>query len=417
VTGSASADRAIETPYSWLRLGISILISAIGGVGMWSVVVAFPAVQAEFGAARGGASLSYTAVMLGFAAGGVVMGRLMDKRGIVPPLLLGAVSLGLGYTLAGLAPNLFVFAAAHGVLIGALGSSASFGPLLSDLSLFFSKRRGLAVSLCASGNYLAGAVWPRVVQHGIDTVGWRYTHIGIGLFCIMTLVPLALLLRRRPPEQNSIAQNAAVKRAGASLRLSPGVLQLLLFVAGIGCCVAMAMPQVHLVAYCGDLGYGAARGAEMLSMMLGLGIISRIASGFVADRFGGLFALGLGSLMQGLALTLFLFFDSLASLYAIAALFGLFQGGIVPSYAIIVREYFDAKEAGTRVGVVLMATLLGMAFGGWLSGAIFDWTGSYAMAFFNGVAFNLVNLAIIGFLLVRGGGPLTVFRVRSAVVA
>ncbi len=412
MSAGVTAEHEIETPYSWLRLGISILISAIGGVGMWSVVVAIPAVQAEFGSARGGASLAYTAVMIGFAAGGVVMGRLMDKRGIVAPLMLGASALGLGYVLAGLAPNLFVFAAAHGVLIGALGSSASFGPLMSDLSLFFSKRRGLAVSLCASGNYVAGAIWPRVVQHGIDTVGWRYTHITIGLFCVVTLVPLGLLLRRRPPSAAMLAPISKMQKGG-DLKISPNVLQSLLFIAGVGCCVAMAMPQVHLVAYCGDLGYGAARGAEMLSMMLALGIVSRIASGFIADRFGGLFALGLGSLMQGTALTLFLFFDSLNSLYAIAALFGLFQGGIVPSYAIIVREYFEPREAGTRVGLVFMATYFGMAFGGWLSGAIFDWTGSYALAFLNGVAFNLINLAIIVFLLLRGGGPLAVYRMRT----
>lgn len=406
------AEHEIETTYSWVRLGISVLISAIGGVGMWSVIVAIPAVQAEFASARGGASLSYTAVMFGFAAGGVVMGRLMDKRGIVPPLMLGGLSLGLGYVLAGLAPNLFVYAAVHGVLIGAFGSSASFGPLISDVSLFFAKRRGLAVSLCASGNYLAGAIWPRVVQHGIDTVGWRYTHIGIGLFCVVTLIPLALLLRRRPPGAAMQARSAGIQKRG-DLKLSPNVTQTLLFIAGIGCCVAMAMPQVHLVAYCGDLGYGAARGAEMLSMMLALGIVSRITSGFIADRFGGLFALGLGSLMQGTALTLFLFFDSLTSLYAIAALFGLFQGGIVPSYAIVVREYFDAREAGTRVGLVFMATYFGMAFGGWLSGAIFDWTGSYAMAFLNGVVFNLINLAIVAFLLIRSGGPLAGFRLRT----
>lgn len=414
MSGGVAAEYEIETRYSWVRLAISILISAIGGVGMWSVIVALPTVQAEFGSARGGASLSYTAVMIGFAAGGVLMGRLMDRRGIVPPLMLGALSLGFGYVLAGLSPNLFVFAAVHGMLIGALGSSASFGPLMSDVSLFFSKRRGLAVSLCASGNYVAGAIWPRVVQHGIDTVGWRYTHIGIGIFCVLTLIPLAQLLRRRPPSMAMHAMNSSTQKGG-DLKLSPNALQYLLFIAGIGCCVAMAMPQVHLVAYCGDLGYGAARGAEMLSMMLGLGVISRIGSGFIADRFGGLFALGLGSLMQGTALTLFLFFDSLTSLYAIAALFGLFQGGIVPSYAIIVREYFDPREAGTRVGLVFLATYFGMAFGGWLSGAIFDWTGSYALAFLNGVAFNLVNLSITAFLLMRGGGPLAVFRLRSRV--
>lgn len=417
MTAEIRTGDGIETRYSWIRLGIAILIGTIGGVGMWSVVVALPAVQAEFGTGRGNASLPYMLVMLGIAAGGVFFGRISDQRGIVPPLLIGAVALGLGYIAAGFSPNIWMFIALHGVLIGALGSATSFGPLMSNTSLFFDTHRGLAVALCACGNYIGGAIWPRVVQYGIDTVGWRYTHMGIGVICVITLVPLALMMRRRPPVVPPRAPATTGRHGSASLGLHPGLLQVLLGVAGIGCCVAMSMPQVHLVAYCGDLGYGAARGAEMLSMMLGLGVISRIAGGLVADRFGSIFALALGSLMQGLALTFFLFFDSLTSLYLIAAMFGLFQGGIVPSYAMIVRDYFPSAEAGRRVGVVLMATLVGMAFGGWLSGTIFDWTGSYAMAFLNGVMFNLINLAIVGWLLMRSGGVFAVYRARHAPAA
>ena len=407
------AGDGIETPYSWLRLIIAILVGTIGGVGMWSVVVALPAVQAEFGTGRGNASLPYTLVMLGVAAGGLFMGRMSDKRGIAPPLMIGAVALGVGYALAALSPNIWVFIIIHGVLIGALGSSASFGPLMSNTSMYFSKHRGLAVALCACGSYFAGAVWPKVVQYGIDHIGWRMTHVWIGLFCVVTLIPLALLMRRRAPTQKPMSHPSAMARDKGGLGLSPPVLQALLGLAGLGCCIAMAMPQVHLVAYCGDLGYGAARGAEMLSIMLGLGVISRTAGGFVADRFGSLFALVLGSTMQGLALTLFLFFDSLTSLYLISALFGLFQGGIVPNYAVIVRDYFPAEEAGRRVGLVLMATLVGMAVGGWMSGAIFDLTGSYAMAFLNGLIFNLVNLVIVFALVMRSGGLFAVYRLRG----
>lgn len=408
-----SVSETQETPYSWFRMLVGMAICSIGGVGMWSVVVALPAVQAEFGSARSGASLPYTLVMLGIAAGGVLMGRMADKKGIVPPMLFGAVSLCVGYVLSGFATSLWQFAVLHGVLIGALGSSVTFGPLIADVSLWFTKRRGIAVALCASGNYIAGAIWPRVVQHGIDTVGWRTTHIGIGIFCLVTLVPLALLLRRRAPAL-TLAQANESRTAGAGrLNMSPRTLQVLLGVAGVSCCVAMSMPQVHLVAYCGDLGYGAARGAEMLSIMLGLGIISRVSAGFVADKIGGVATVLIGAIMQGLSLTLFLFFDSLSSLYVISAMFGLFQGGIVPTYAIIVREYFPAGEAGTRVGLVFMATLIGMALGGWVSGAIFDLSGSYALAFLNGVLWNLVNVAIIGTLLLRGGGPLAVFRART----
>lgn len=196
------AGDGIETSSSWLRLLVAILVGTIGGVGMWSVVVALPAVQAEFGTGRGNASLPYTLVMLGFAGGGVLMGRLSDRRGITMPLVIGAVALGIGYALAALSPNIWVFIIIHGVLIGALGSSASFGPLMSDTSMFFTKRRGLAVALCACGSYFAGAVWPKVVQYGIDHIGWRMTHLWIGLFCVVSLIPLALLLRRRPPAQN-----------------------------------------------------------------------------------------------------------------------------------------------------------------------------------------------------------------------
>ena len=179
-------------------------------------------------------------------------------------------------------------------------------------------------------------------------------------------------------------RNAAGKLG--TLGISSNTLMVLLFIAGIACCVAMSMPQVHIVAYCGDLGYGPARGAEMLSLMLGFGLISRVAGGFIADRIGGVATLLLSSVLQGVALLLYVFFDGLFSLYVISALFGLFQGGIVPMYAIIVREYFAPQEAGTRLGVVLMATLGGMALGGWMSGLIFDLTGSYQAAFLNGLA-------------------------------
>ncbi|QQS15117.1 MAG: MFS transporter [Rhodospirillales bacterium] len=380
---------------------------------MWSVVVALPTVQAEFGAARAGASLPYTLTMIGFACGGLLIGRFADKRGIMPPLLLGTVALGLGYIAAGFSTSLWMYALAHGVLIGMLGASATFGPLLADITYWFDKRRGIAVALCASGNYIAGATWPSIVQHFIETAGWRATHIGIGIFCLVSMPPLMLALRRPRPAL-SLATTVPAPAAGRTgPGLSPGALQALLCVAGVACCVAMSMPQVHIVAYCGDLGYGVARGAEMLSLMLACGIISRIASGFVADRIGGLATLFLGSLLQGAALLMYLGFDGMWSLYIISALFGLFQGGIVPSYAIIVREYFAPGEAGARVGAVLMATMIGMAFGGWISGAIFDMTGSYKAAFLNGMAWNLVNAAIVAWLLMRTGA----FRRTPAVAA
>jgi MFS family permease len=392
------ADPADST-YAWLRLAVAVLTATIGNVGMWSVVVVLPAVQAEFAVDRADASLPYTLTMIGFALGGVALGRLTDRFGIALPVVAAAVLLGGGYLAASLAPSLWLFALAHGVI--GFGSSTTFGPLIADTSHWFVRRRGIAVALAASGNYLAGTVWPPVVQHFIAAAGWRPTHVGIGLFCVATMLPLALMLGRRMLVPHKMETSMLAIGTRGDLGISPGRLQTLLAIAGVACCVAMSMPQVHIVAYCGDLGYGVARGAEMLSLMLGFGIVSRIGSGFIADRLGGLATLLIGSTMQAVALFLYLWFDGLTSLYVVSALFGLFQGGIVPSYAIIVREYFSSREAGTRVGIVIMATVFGMAFGGWMSGFIFDLTGSYRAAFAHGLAWNLLNMSIAFWLLTR----------------
>jgi MFS family permease len=389
-----------DSAYAKLRLALAVVIGTIGGVGMWSVPVALPAVQAEFGVDRAAASLPYTLTMVGFAVAGVWLGRLVDRFGIAIPLALGACAVGLGYVAASFAPNIIVYAIAMGVLVGS-GSAAFFGPLMADISHWFVRRRGIAVAMCASGNYIAGALWPRPIEHAIAASGWRATHLGIGLICVAALLPLAMLMRRRPAAAKGDAPVAAFRPR--AMGISPNALLAVLCVAGVACCVAMAMPQVHIVAYCGDLGYGVARGAEMLSLMLAFGIISRLASGFIADRIGGVGTLLLGSALQGVALVLYYLFDGMTSLYVISALFGLFQGGIVPSYAIIVREYFSPQEAGTRIGIVLMATLFGMALGGWMSGAIFDLTGSYRAAFANGIAFNLLNVSIAVWLLTKPG--------------
>jgi MFS family permease len=327
------------------------------------------------------------------------MGRLSDRFGVAVPVVIGTLLLATGYAAAGWAGGLWPYALAQG-LIGA-GSSATFAPLIAHTSLWFTRRRGIAIGIVASGNYLAGAVWPPVVQHFIENVGWRQAYFGIGVFCAVSMLPLALLLRRPPPRERAAPEGvrASSPQRVHALGVSRRALQVLLIIAGLSCCVAMSMPQVHLVAYCSDLGYGPARGAQMLSLMLACGIVSRLAFGLICDRIGGLRTLLIGSCLQGVALLLFLSFDGLRSLYVISAMFGLFQGGIVPSYAIIVREYFPSAEAGTRVAAVITATLFGMALGGWMSGAIFDVMGSYHAAFLNGILWNLVNVSIAVWLL------------------
>ena len=395
---SEASPSAIDSPQAAWRLLTTLLLMLLGNSGMYVVSVVLPEVQAEFGVSRADASIPYTLSMLGFGIGGMWMGRWADRFGIARVAALGALGVASGFVLAGMSGGIIGFALAQG-LLGLLGIASTFAPLLADTAQWWNKRRGIAVAVCASGNYLAGTLWPPIAQWGVTQVGWRTTYLCIGLFCGIGMALLSLRMRTKPPS----AQAATVNKHGvvASERpfgLSVTQAQWLLSVAGVGCCVAMAMPQVHIVAYCSDLGFGAARGAEMLSLMLACGIVSRLVSGVICDRIGGIRTLLLGSALQGIALMMFLPFDGLVPLYLVSAMFGLFQGGIVPSYAIIVREHFPAKEAGTRTGTIIMATLVGMALGGWLSGKIFDVTGSYHAAFINGIAWNALNFGIVFWL-------------------
>lgn len=406
-TSSAAPASLIDSPQAAWRLLTTLGLVVLGNSSMYVVSVVLPAVQAEFGVGRADASLPYTLMMVCLGIGGLWTGRMADRHGLMPVLCVGAVAVCGGFVWAGLSGSIWIFGLAHG-LMGLVGSSATFAPLMADTALWWNKRRGIAVAICASGNYIAGALWPPIVQHGIDAIGWRQTYVLLGLVCGVGMLLLALRMRQRAPLvlMDAVAQPASAAAAPRPVALDrsrpfglrPLHAQLLLCVAGVACCVAMAMPQVHIVAYCTDLGFGAARGAEMLSLMLACGIVSRLVSGVICDRIGGVRTLLLGSALQGVGLMLFLPFDGLVPLYVISAMFGLFQGGLVPSYAIIIREYFAPQEAGARVGAVIMATLIGMALGGWMSGWIFDITGSYHAAFLNGLASNLLNLSIVGWL-------------------
>ena len=445
-----------DSPYAVRRLIVALLIMTIGNGGLYVVVTVLPVVQADFGVSRADASMPYTLLTIGFGLGGMLMGRLSDRFGVMVPLLLGALGIGAGYATASWASSIWMFALAHGFFLGFLGSSAMFAPLIADTSHWFVKRRGIAVGVCASGNYLAGAVWPPIAQHFVELVGWRQTYLAIGVFCALAIAALASMMRERPPVADAgpapaakhdgveeyIASPAGTVieseghgaparpsaspssvRAGAGTRsldlakpfgMSPTAATALLSIAGVACCVAMSMPQVHIVALCTDLGFGTARGAQMLALMLAFGIASRLVSGYICDHIGGLRTLLLGSVLQGVALIAFLPADSLWSLYVVSAMFGLFQGGIVPAYAIIIREHFPPREAGSRVGTVIMFTLLGMALGGWMSGKAYDLTGSYTAAFVNGIAWNALNLSIALYLFHRAHGlPGGWFRRRA----
>ena len=389
----------VDSASAWLRLSLVLVMSVVVGVGMWSIVVILPAIQADLEITRAQASFPYVFTMIGYGLGGVVFGRLSDRHGIYKTVVVGIVLMSAGYGAASFANGVVFLSVSHGLLIG-VGTSTTFGPLIAHVSHWFERRKGAAVGIVASGQYLSGAIWPTILESTVQDFGWRQTYWIVGITVLVLALPLALVLRRTPSKDGRVAveaQEVPLPR----LPVSPPWLLTLLMISAFCCCVAMAMPQVHLVAFCGDLGFGAATGAKMLSVMLGFGVVSRLGFGWLSDHIGGLKTVVIGVFLQGIGLALFLFFDTLASLYAISAIFGLFQGGIVPAYALAVREYFPQKVAGERVGMVMMASLLGMAAGGWVPGYIFDRTGGYDAAFLNGLLWNAVPLIIVGWIIFR----------------
>ncbi|MBY6201313.1 MFS transporter [Maritalea mobilis] len=392
-------SQTLDSRTSWIRLALSLALSLIGNVGMWAIIVILPAVQAEFGLDRADASIPYTLTMLGFALGNFLIGGWVDRWGVSRALAVSALMIAGNFGAAALAPNLWTLSAVQAVI--GFATAASFGPLIADVSQWFLKRRGIAVAIIASGNYLSGAIWPLILADILAGPGWRAAYLVIAATALAVMLPMTWALRKPLPEEAMRASETAAALRARTSGLSPRMLTWALAAAGIGCCVAMSMPQVHIVAYCVDLGYGPAVGAEMLSLMLLGGVGSRLVSGLLADRLGGVLTLLIGSTLQMLALFLYLPTTGLMPLYIVSLVFGLAQGGIVPSYALIVREYLPPKEAGARVGFVIMATILGMALGGWMSGWIYDLTGSYRWAFLNGIAFNALNIAIMLGILLR----------------
>ncbi len=391
---------------------IALLLATVGNIGMWVVVIVLPDIQQEFKIDRGTASIPFALTMVGFAIGNWVMGHVVDRYGITKTIILAATVNTAGYVAAMHVNNVYLLSILQ-FFIG-LGTAAAFGPLIADTSHWFLKRRGIAVALIASGNYFSGAIWPPLFNSTLQSHGWRDVYWILALATIFIMIPLSFLLTKKISEETARISDAASSDKRQNVSISPKALTILLSIAGIGCCVAMSMPQVHIVAFCIDLGFGPAVGAEMLSLMLIGGIISRLINGILADKLGGVYTLLIGSTLQCIALFLYLPFDGLVSLYIVSLVFGLSQGGIVPSYAIIIREYLPGVDAGTRVGFVMMCTIMGMAIGGWMSGWIYDLTGSYAAAFWNGIVWNFLNIAIVLFLITRNRKS-KIMRLQTAV--
>ena len=381
---------------------MALVIGLVANAGMWAVVVIMPAVEAEFALTRAETSLPYMLSMLGYGLGNFIIGRSVDRVGIATALIGASFGIAVSFFAATQASDIGVLAAVHFIL--GLFAAVGFAPLMSDISHWFLKWRGTAMALVASANYLSGAVWPTVLAGVLAQSGWRAVYLTLAVITVVVVPFLAMLLRRQVPDA-AVGATVETISNSANISMSPARLQICLGFAGVACCVAMSMPQVHIVSYCVGLGYGPVAGAEMLALMLFGGVLSRIFFGLLSDRLGGVRTLLLGSALQCLGLAFYLPYDGLVSLYTVSLIFGLSQGGIVPSYALIVREYMPAKEAGARVGFVLMMTIWGMALGGWMSGWIYDVSGSYQMAFLNGIMWNLINIGLVVALFFRKPAP------------
>lgn len=411
------AARSVESGYGWVVAIVSTLMIATAMGATYLVVVGLKPIAADFGWPRQIPSAAYGLALLGAGLGGIAAGYWSDRWGMAVPALAGAVAIGAGSLIAAGADNATVFLGAHLLLIGIVGNGAIFSPLLTNITRWFDRRRGIAVAIVASGQSLAGAFWPPIFRYTMEEYGWRETVVGFGFTATAILLPLSLFMRRRPPAGLAVddgGERGLLDGAGRILGRSPGTVQTILCAAIVGCCVAMSMPMVHIVAHASDLGFSAARGAEMLSLLLASAFVSRIGWGWLADRIGGLPTLFMGSVLQLCGLALFMTVDSLSGLYAVAVYFGLGYGGIVPMYAIIARELFPESQAGMRIGVIFLFGTFGMGLGGYIGGLIYDLTATYSLAFATGIGFNLLNLILVGYLLLRQRGGSSVVAVQAA---
>ena len=392
---------SVETWYGWVVIGASLLIHTVSLAAPTILFVVLKPLAAEFETPRAMVAMAYSLLMIGAGGGGVIMGLWMDRRGVFQPVLFGSCMVALGAFVASRADSPLTLYLATGVFMGLLGKAAMIAPLVANATRWFDRRRGLAVAIIASGQGFAGALWPPIIHAVNSAWGWRETFMFFSLLALVIMVPLTLVLRREPPAPPPAAATGRAGEDGRVLGLAPRAVQLMLWAAVVGCCTAMAVPIVHLVSHATDLGAAPRRAAEMLSLLFVAAFVSRIAFGMLADRVGAMPTLLVGSACQAATLLLLAWVDTVAGLYVGALLFGLGFSGIMPCYALILRNLFPVHQAGWRIASQFLFGALGMALGGWLGGAVYDLTGSYQYAFLAGAAFNVANLAIMSSLFLR----------------
>lgn len=392
---------SVETPYGWVVVFASLALHSISLGAPTILFVTLKPIAADLDTARAVPSLAYSLLMIGAGVGGIAMGRWMDKRGVMQPVLFGSVMISLGALLASHAEGRWSLFIATGLLIGLLGKAAMIAPLVANVTRWFDRRRGLAVAIITSGQGLAGAVWPAVVQYFNDLVGWRGTFLYFGVFAAVTMVPAAFLLRPRAPIAASERSGGIRPGDRRVLDLPPHVAQVVLWLAVIGCCSAMSVPIVHLVSHVTDQGYTLEQGARVLSVLFVAAFVSRIGFGMLADRIGPVRTLLIGSASMAAMLLAFAFTTSYTGLFTAALLFGLGFSGVMPCYPLLIRLLFPVAEAGWRIAAQYMFAAGGMALGGWIGGVVFDLAGSYSPAFLVAFAFNAMNFILIGIVCVR----------------
>jgi len=395
-------NASIETRYGWVIIGVSLIISTIAQAAPNLLFVNMKSIAGTFDWPRAVPSMAVSLLMFGTGVGGIAMGWWMDRRGVMSPVLFGSVMIGVGAFLMANAHGQAGVYLACGLFMGFLGESAMIAPLVANATRWFDRNRGLAVAIIASGQGVAGAVWPPIIRVLSEDYGWRTAYTYFGWFALITLVPLSLLLRPKPPiNPSKLATNTKDHGRARGLGLSVGLVQSLLCLAAVGCCTAMAMPIAHLISHTTDLGFTSAHAARLYSFLFAAAFISRILFGVLADRIGAARTQLIASACQALMLIAFAFVTSLPGLYIAALLFGIGFAGIMPCYALLIREWFRDSEVGWRVAVLYLFASIGMALGGWLGGYVFDNSGGYAIAFLMGFGFNVMNLVVLGGLFWR----------------